>query len=1168
MFMVLLCLGDPPICSMLKPWWDYLANTLPVRVTIDPDCRVDRWLRDIQAKSAEIRQYEYSPLYEVQDWSEIPASDSLFDSILVFENYPIDKSLKNQKLSIQLEEFRAIEQTNYPLTIVSGPSETFPIKISFDRKLYTSENISQILNHLKKLINSFIEHPDSELSKLAMLDDDEYTKLIEIPNRTNQKFPFEGTIHQLFEHQVDATPSKIALITDLETVSYQDLNQKANQLAHFLMRNGIGPEITVGISLERSINMVIALLGVLKAGGAYVPLDPGYPAERLAFMFQDLGISLLITESKLGTSLLFQGNCIFIDEAWEDITQENNQNPNSEVNPRNLAYIIYTSGSTGQPKGVMIEHRNLVNLTQAQVQTYDLTSQDRILQFISLSFDAAGEEIYPALCSGAALAIPKQDIDLSARSVWKFCSENDVSVLHFPAALWHQLVQETVEHEIKLPNRVRLTVVGGETPSLERLTGWVKAIQFSDITHQNIFINSYGPTETTITASYYKLNLTDIEILKNNRIPIGQPLSNTKIYLLDKNFFPVPLGAAGEIYIGGAGVARGYLNQPETTQESFVEDPFYPGMRLYKSGDLARRLKDGNLEFIGRVDNQVKLRGYRIELGEIESVLLSYPAIKSAAVILHPLTNSFQLVAYLVPNPASKLNFAEIKDFMQSRLPDYMVPAGFVIIDELPKTPSGKIDRKALPMPDMDKLAPVKDATTPIEELLVNIWEYVLGRSNIGINDDFFDLGGHSLLATQLLSRVRETFQVEIPLRDLFTEPTIYSLGKMIEAVKLGDDGLVAPPIVPIKREQLLPLSFAQQRLWFLDQLSPGNLFYNIPVVLRIKGDFNSAAFAASLNSLVKRHEILRTTFTTKSGNPIQLISPDYELDLPLVDLAFEDDLSREEKAFLLAKEEANIPFDLVKGPLLRAKIVRITENDFLALITMHHIVSDGWSMNLMIREIMTSYQFYTDPNIGDKTQPELDELPVQYADFAVWQRNWLQNEVLDKQLNFWKKQLAGMPKILELPTDFPRPVIQSSNGGNVSFSLSTETLIGLNKISHETGATLFMTMLAAFKILLSRYSGQTDILVGTPIANRNHIEIEGLIGFFVNTLVMRNNIEDGQTFKEFIKQVRNTALDAYSHQDLPFEVLVESLQPDRNLKSHANFSGCIHFANCIDRCH
>jgi amino acid adenylation domain-containing protein len=1155
--------GRPAELPDVETMAGLFINTLPVRVQVPSDVPVVEWLQEFQAQLAEMRQYEYSSLVQIQDWSEVPKGTPLFESILVFENYPVDASPWEQDGSLRIENVRSIEQTNYPLTAISGPGETLPLKMSYDQRRFDADTIRRMLDHLATLLGGLASNPESCIASLPMLTHAERQQLLVAWNTTDMAYPASRCAHELFEAQANRTPGAIAVSFGKELYTYSELNRRANQLAHYLRRRGVGPETMVGLHVERSLEMVIGFLGILKAGAAYLPLDPTYPPERLAFMLEDAQVPILLTRQHVlehlpDPLLPTPYSLILLDTDWETIAQESEENPRSGATLENTIYVIYTSGSTGRPKGVMVPHRALVNHAMAMIEAFGLGQSDRLLQFLSLSFDASAEEFFPTLLSGATLVVPPPDLELTGADFLRFCEQQEINILHLPAAFWHHWVDELAASDLSVKAPLKILLVGGESPAVDRLRVW------SHLVAQPVrFLNAYGPTETTITTTFYETECDEDAIANLDRVPIGRPIANAQAYLLDREQWPVPVGVPGELYIGGVGVTQGYLNRPALTAERFIPDPFdgVPGARLYRTGDMVRYLPDGNIEFLGRVDHQVKVRGFRIELGEIETAVSKHPAVQHAVVLAREdEPGDKYLVAYVVPTKDTAPSAAELRSFLKQNLPAYMVPSIFVHLEALPLLPTGKVNRRALPPPEGTR--PVPEATyvaprTPVEEVLAELWARVLGVDRVGVCDDFFDLGGHSLLATQLVSRVRRAFQVEIPLRDLFEAPTVAGMAKHVEALLRAAAGLEAPPIEPVPREGDLPLSFAQQRLWFLDQLSPGNLFYNIPIAVRMRGHLNIDALERSLNEIVRRHESLRTTLKTIDGKPMPVIAPDLALPLPIDDLQQVPPTEREAEMHRRVQEEARQVFDLAHGPPLRARLLKLDEEDHVALLTMHHIVSDGWSMAVLVQELATLYAAFSQ----GRSSP-LPELPVQYLDFAHWQREWLQGEVLERQLAYWKEQLSRQPLMLDLPTDRPRPAIQSWRGATEVFELPRELSESLQTLSREAGATLFMTLLAAFQTLLYHYTGQEDISVGTAIANRNRAEIEGLIGFFVNTLVMRADLSGQPSFQKLLKQVREVALGAYTHQDLPFEMLVEELQPERDLSHTPLFQAAFALQN------
>ena len=970
-------------------------------------------------------------------------------------------------------------------------------------------------------------------------------------NGTRTDYPKESCIHELFEAQVKRTPDAVAVTFEDRKLTYRELNRRANQWAHYLRSLGVGPEVLVGLCVERSLEMVVGLLGVLKAGGAYVPLDPAYPRERLAFMLEDAQAPVLLTQKRLMAELPDHVcKVVCLDSDWEAIAKESGENLANGVTAENLAYVIYTSGSTGKPKGVSVSHSNVVRLFGAAQSWFHFDERDVWTLFHSYAFDFSVWELWGALLYGGRLVVVPYWVSRSPEAFYDLLCMERVTVLNQTPSAFRQLMraEEEAEDTPKEPT-LRLVIFGGEALEVQSLKPWFD--RHGDQRPQ--LVNMYGITETTVHVTYRPVTAA-ADFSAGRGSLIGVPIPDLELYVLDQNQNPVPIGVPGELHVGGAGVGRGYLNQPELTAERFVPNPFGPeaGERLYRSGDLARYRPEGDIEYLGRIDHQVKIRGFRIELGEIEAVLSRHPAVRETVVLAREdEVGDRRLVAYVVPNKETASTTHALHSFLKQKHPDYMVPSAFVFLDALPLTPNGKVDRRALPAPDQSRPElenPFVAPRTPVEELLAKIWAEVLKLEKVGIHDNFFDLGGHSLLATQVVSRLHEVLHVEIPLRSIFENPTVAGLAGRIASARPVERNLRAPSHSPESSDQQYPLSFAQQRLWFLEQLEPETAIYNTPEAIRIRGPLHVEALEQSLNEIVRRHQALRTIFRVIDGQPMQVILPSLILPLPVVDLSDCTENGREDEARRLAREEAERPFDLVRGPLLRATLLRLGHEDHVLLLTMHHIVSDGWSLGVFYRELTAVYDA-----IAKALPSPLTELTVQYVDYAQWQRNWLQGEILESQLGYWKEQLEGVLTI-ELPTDRPRPAVQSFRGARQFFVLPKELTETLKALSQEQRATLFMTLLAAFKALLYRYSGQRDVAVGIPIAGRSRYEFEGLIGFFVNTLVLRTDLSGHPTFRELLNRVREVALGAYGHQDLPFEKVIEELQPERDLSRNPLF--------------
>ncbi|WP_456407429.1 amino acid adenylation domain-containing protein [Caldithrix abyssi] len=1126
--------GRPTEIPGIEGMVGLFINTLPIRVQIDEQVKVKDWLQTLQLQNAEMRQYEYTPLVNIHKWSDVPGAQPLFEALLVFENYPVSETLSQSSASLQIKDVRSVEKTNYPLTIVTAPGQTLTLDIAYDANRFDRQTIERLHDHFERVMEQIVFNPQQTLADIELVNAREKEKLLNEWSGTKKPFPQDKTIQQLFEAQAAKQPQVIAVDFQDQTLTYQQLNQKANQLAHFLRQKGVKPETIVGISLNRSLETVIAALAVLKSGGAYLPIDPDYPQERIDYMIADSGIRLLITEDGLFDR--FSKQNLQLISLWKDKAQIEAQptdNPEHVNAPQNLAFIIYTSGSTGKPKGVMLQHRGMINFLQNMVTDFNLGPGKTMLQIASFSFDAAASEIFSALTGGATVQMIERETLLSIDKLVDFLNRKRVTTATFPPSLLTLLPEE------RLQSIETIISVGDVCP-------WELARRFKNKFH---FVNGYGPTEGTIGAIWGTVD----ERHENDTVsaPIGRPIANAKIYLLDARLKPVPVGVPGEIHIGGAGVSRGYWSRPDLTAEKFIPDPFSnePGARLYKTGDLARYLPDGQIEFIGRVDFQVKIRGFRIELGEIEAQILKHPAVKDAVVTARGNNpDDKYLVAYFVPEEGQSVDGSEIHEFIKGHLPEYMTPAAYVQMEKFPLTPNGKVNRRALPDPEeADRIAQEYVApSTPEEELLASIWEDILKVERVGVSSNFFDLGGHSLLATQLVSRIRDAFDVEIPLKEIFAFPTVRQLSMRLQAYKAGEGQLQAPPIEKADRSGKLPLSFAQQRLWFLDQLQPGSSFYNIPGAVRLIGDLNVEALEKSLSEVVRRHETLRTTFDDENGKPFLVIHEAQPVKLPVTDLSGLPEEEQKQQLKKLTLEENRKPFDLKSGPLFRTQLIKLNEKEHVILLTMHHIISDGWSMGIFMQEIAAFYK-----HIVEGKEARLPELEIQYVDYAVWQQNWLKGETLQKELDFWKQTLGMDPPVLELPTDFPRPAVQTFNGKTISVKVDPQLSQKIKELSRENNVTVFMTLLAAFQSLLHRYSRQDEILVGSPIANRNRSETEKLIGFFVNNIVIKGDFSERLEFSELLQQIRENTLNAYAHQDVPFEQIVDALVTKREM-SHS----------------
>jgi amino acid adenylation domain-containing protein len=1019
------------------------------------------------------------------------------------------------------------ERTNYPCMMsVDDAGDGFGLAVQIsdvERARRVCQYMHTVLEHLADALES---SPDAPIESLEVMPPAEREQLLYAWNDTatiSTETIRPQTLQALFEAQVARTPDSMAVMHNGVALSYADLNRQANQLAHHLRSLGVGPDVLVGVCMTRTPDLIACLLGVLKAGGAYVPLDPVYPAGRIATMLVDAQPRVLLTQQHLSSDLpSVEGMTVFcIDAEAALLAGCRDDNPAAVAVGDHLAYVIYTSGSTGKPKGVAIQHRNATTFIHWALATFDGDSLDKVLASTSICFDLSIFEIFGPLSRGGSSWLVDNILDFAERA-----DTLPVTLINtVPSAM------AEVHRSKTLPASVKIINLAGEA-----LSNMLVQSLYRQASVEKIY-NLYGPSEDTTYSTF-----TLVERGSTMPVSIGRPIANTQTYILDARGEPVPMGVAGELFIAGEGLSRGYLKRPELTAEKFVPNPFSAtqGARMYRTGDLVQYRADGQIEYLGRIDHQVKIRGFRIELGEIEAAL---QALASEVVVLarEDSVGDKRLVAYLVAHEGQPLpDEAHLRTMLSQTLPEYMVPSYFITLDRMPLTPNGKVNRGALPAPDMTRsdegyVAP----RTPAEEIMAGIWAEVLKLDKVGIHDDFFALGGHSLLATQLMSRIRRALQVDMPLRALFDAPSIVMLmRKMVDA----ETGGGAPPLQRANRDRPLALSFAQQRLWFLDQLDRQSALYNIPVALRLTGHLDVSSLARTLNEILRRHEALRTCFVDDDGSPAQVVMPWVDLPLAVSDLSDLPVKERGVEAQRLLMEEAQTRFDLEADLLIRGALLRLDKEEHVLLLTMHHIVSDGWSMGVVVREMAALYQAFTE----GRPSP-LPELPIQYADFAQWQREWLRGEVLERQLSYWKRQLADSPSLLALPTDRPRPAQSSHIGATLPFELPATLVSGLQMLSRRTQSTLFMTLCAAFNVLLARYSGQSDICIGTPIANRNRAEVEDLIGFFVNTLVLRTQVDLSLDFHSLLQQVRQHTLDAYAHQDVPFEQLVEALQPERH---------------------
>ena len=1130
-------------------------NTLVLRTRFSASLTFREVLQQVRDATLNAYAHQLVPFEQLLGHLKIdrnPSYPPLFQVLFVLQNLPpSDLRLPGLTVSpIVTEKGDAMVDVTFRMIEENGELHG---RVKYNTDLFDGLTIRRMVGHFEMLLASLVAHPSQRVHDLPLLTDPERQQLLVDWNQSRDCPVSPSNVVQRFEQQVAQTPDATALVCADAQLSYAVLNAKANQLAHHLHKLGVGPDARIGLCLERSVDLLIGLWGILKAGGAYVPLDPSYPPERLRGILHDAHISILVSHRAFHEQLQPLHDGLHIVDLTTDqslLARHPTTNLPQRVAMEHLAYLIYTSGSTGKPKGVMIPHGALVNYVETAGHDFAIGPQDRVLQFASISFDASAEEIYPCFTSGGTLVLRPDTLLDSWPAFIAHCETAQLTVLDLPTAVWHELVANMEAERLRWPAAIRVLIIGGEQARAERLAQWHQLGQ-----NAAQLINTYGPTEGTIVALTKRLRNTPRAKGPHPDVPLGAVIPHVQAYVVDQAGHPVPIGVTGECLLGGRGLARGYLNSPGLTATKFQPDPFSvtPGARLYRTGDLMRYSADGLLHFMGRADHQVKLRGFRIELAEIEAALTQQPAIQEAVVLCREDTpDDKQVVAYVVPTTPSALDLATIRADLKTHLPEYMVPGAFVILAELPLTPNGKIDKAALPAPMLHDRIWGQTSVAPrnaFEALLVPIWQDILKVGQVGIHDNFFELGGHSLLATQVVSRVRALTHTAVSLRTLFDGPTIAQLASTLETQQGTTDAVQAPPLCPQTHDGPIPLSFAQQRLWFLDQFEPASTAYLMPYAWRLHGHLEISALESSLSMLVARQESLRTIFPIINEHPVQVITPLTTISLPYRDLAMfpESEIHREVQRLL--EQERQQPMNLATGPLWRTQLLHLGPEDHVLFLTLHHIISDGWSMAIFFRDLQTLYT-------GHVTQHPitLSPLPVQYADYAVWQRQWLVGDVLERQLTYWRNQLAGAPSSLELPMTLPRPPRQTYQGKNILFTLPSTLTQAIKNLSQQEGVTVFMTLLAAFFVLVFRHTNQRDLLIGTPIGGRTHTEVEDLIGFFVNTIVLRMELNGQPTFQDVLHQVRTTCLEAYANQDVPFEKLVEVLKPVRDPSRHPFF--------------
>ncbi|WP_369017225.1 pyoverdine non-ribosomal peptide synthetase PvdD [Pseudomonas aeruginosa] len=1120
----------------------FFVNTQVLKADLDGRMGFDELLAQARQRALEAQAHQDLPFEQLVEALQPERSLSHNPLFQVLFNYQSEARGNGQAFrfdELQMESVQFDSRTaQFDLTLdLTDEEQRFCAVFDYATDLFDASTVERLAGHWRNLLRGIVANPRQRLGELPLLDAPERRQTLSEWNPAQRECAVQGTLQQRFEEQARQRPQAVALILDEQRLSYGELNARANRLAHCLIARGVGADVPVGLALERSLDMLVGLLAILKAGGAYLPLDPAAPEERLAHILDDSGVRLLLTQGHLLERLPRQAGVevLAIDGLVLDGYAESDPLPTLSAD--NLAYVIYTSGSTGKPKGTLLTHRNALRLFSATEAWFGFDERDVWTLFHSYAFDFSVWEIFGALLYGGRLVIVPQWVSRSPEDFYRLLCREGVTVLNQTPSAFKQLMAVACSADMATQQpALRYVIFGGEALDLQSLRPWFQ--RFGD--RQPQLVNMYGITETTVHVTYRPVSEADLE--GGLVSPIGGTIPDLSWYILDRDLNPVPRGAVGELYIGRAGLARGYLRRPGLSATRFVPNPFPGGAgeRLYRTGDLARFQADGNIEYIGRIDHQVKVRGFRIELGEIEAALAGLAGVRDAVVLAHDGVGGTQLVGYVVADSAEDAERLResLRESLKRHLPDYMVPAHLMLLERMPLTVNGKLDRQALPQPDASLSQQAYRAPgSELEQRIAAIWSEILGVERVGLDDNFFELGGHSLLATRVISRVRQEQQLDASLKALFERPVLEAFAQGLERTT---DAVSTIPLAD--RQQPLALSFAQERQWFLWQLEPESAAYHIPSALRLRGRLDVDALQRSFDSLVARHETLRTRFRLEGGRSYQQVQP-------AVSVSIEREQFGEEG--LIERIQAIVvqPFDLERGPLLRVNLLQLAEDDHVLVLVQHHIVSDGWSMQVMVEELVQLYAAYS-----RGLEVALPALPIQYADYALWQRSWMEAGEKERQLAYWTGLLGGEQPVLELPFDRPRPARQSHRGAQLGFELSRELVEAVRALAQREGASSFMLLLASFQALLYRYSGQADIRVGVPIANRNRVETERLIGFFVNTQVLKADLDGRMGFDELLAQARQRALEAQAHQDLPFEQLVEALQPERNASHNPLF--------------
>ncbi|PCN44848.1 non-ribosomal peptide synthetase [Brevibacillus laterosporus] len=1105
------------------------VSTVPTRVFVDPEMDLLSLLKVVSKEQVSILRHQRFPYNQMmEDLREAHQYKDLQRLFGVSVQYRAMNYSQYENVEIEVDEnFCGDVINDFEMNVIELDNQKILFQLNYRAQLFTEMEMEQLIQQFFTIIETIIHHPTSKIADISLLREEEKNMIISEFNNTVMEYPREKLIHQLFEEQAARIPDQIAVICEGEQLSYRELNERANQLARKLRAEGVVADQLVGIMAERSLEMMIGIFGILKAGGAYMPIDPEFPEERIRYMLEDSKAKLLLGQNHLLERVTFAGKVVDINDAQS--YHQDGSNLKAINGPNHLAYVIYTSGSTGKPKGVMIEHHSVINRLMWMHAKYPISSADTIMQKTAITFDVSVWELFWWSMVGSKMCLLSVGGEKNPEQILETIAEHRITTMHFVPAMLHAFLDyveqqspEIVKEKLK---SLRQVFASGEALPPQHVDRFRRAV--SSVCEARL-INLYGPTEATVDVTYFDCD-TDEELAT---IPIGKPIYNTQLYIVQANSENLqPIGIAGELCIAGVGLARGYLNRPELTQEKFVKNPFVAGERMYRTGDLARWLPDGNIEYLGRIDDQVKIRGVRIELGEIESQLRKLDGLREVVVVAkEDQAKEKFLCAYMVTD--REVSTAEIRAHLAAKLPIAMIPSTFISLEAMPLTANGKINKRSLPDPDNSLLNTEYVAPrTQLEVQLATVWQQVLGIDRVGCKDDFFALGGHSLRAMMVISQMHKEYQMDIPLRVLFEKPTIEEIAQYLESERTKQ--IIS--IRPATKQDYYPVSAAQRRMFILNQFDGIDISYNMPSIMLLEGKLDLVKLETAFKGLINRHESLRTSFELVNGSPVQKIHSvvDFEVDYQVT---VEEELEEIIDEFIK-------PFQLNMAPLLRVKLVQTRLDRYLLLVDTHHIISDGVSSGIIISELVELYQGNT-----------LPELTIQYKDFSEWQHEQSQTDLYKKQEDHWVQTFADEIPVLNLPTDFPRPNTQSFDGDVITRGTGKELMEGLYKIAADTGTTLYMVLLAAYNVLLSKYSGQEDLIVGTPVTGRSHVDLQSTVGMFVNTLAMRNKPARSKSFREFLIEVKRNALQAYENQDYPFEELVEKLELQSDVSRNPMF--------------